>query len=192
MGPSELEQFPQLSALSHTIESCDLGGYEECSALPNQPVERREQYLAIMGRDFTLFHKSERLLEQERNHFLKRITEAYKHFLDVYLRDCPSLDGEEYNLPQHPSHGMKELADRVYNLFEQHWKCHCAQRSAGSPGAREARISLTRHRLLLPKLPLKEVTVQGHVPAKFEVLLPVCKDNVEWKVTNVEVIRRNK
>jgi hypothetical protein len=82
---------------------------------------------------------------------------------------------------------MKELADKVYSVLEQHWRCTCIQRAARPGGTREARLSLARHRQLAPRTATRNGTNQAHLPAKFEVLLPVCKSTPEWKVTNVEV-----
>lgn len=188
MEQGEGEQFPALNELYNLIELRGLGGFDECLELPGQPSERRRQYVDLVGRGVSLFHKSERQSKGKRDKFLHRVKEASKHLLDVYCRDRSGTDaGEEFGLSQHPSHGIMDLADRVYSLLERHWKCHCAQRAARPSGAREARLSLIRHRQLAPKLPLPEIRAQSHHPAKFEVLLPVCKGSVEWKVTNVEV-----
>jgi hypothetical protein len=171
--------------------SSGLGGYDECLKLPCQPSEQRKHYLKIMGRDVRLFRRKEKKCKRERDRFLKRVKQASKHLLDVYYRDRSGLEAEEFNLSQHPSHEMKDLANRVYSLLEQQ-KCHCAQRASRLSGAREARLSLVRHRLLPPKLPSQVITVQSHLPAKFEVLLPVCNQSVWWKVTNIEVINKTR
>ncbi|KAF8867425.1 hypothetical protein BDZ45DRAFT_795139 [Acephala macrosclerotiorum] len=187
VGPSERKQFPMLNHLTNSIESIGLGGFDECSELPTQPRERRGQYLGIMGPNVSLFHKKEKWDLHKRKKFLDRVKGAAKHLLDVYCKEDSGLDAEDFSLSQHPSHGMKELANRAYNLLEQHWRCSCAQRAAMPAGAREARLSLIRHCQLAPKMPSHASTRRGHLPAKFEVLLPVCNDSVEWKVTNVEV-----
>lgn len=176
-----------LNALTNSIESIGRGGFDECCELLVQSREQRKQYLDIMGRDVPLFHKHEKRNQHKRKKFLDRVKGAVKHLLDVYCKEHSGLDAEDFNLSQHPSHGMKELANRVYNFLERHWRCNCAQRAARPTAAREARLSLIRHRQLAPKMPSHENTGRGHLPAKFEVLLPVCKDSVEWKVTNVEV-----
>ena len=82
---------------------------------------------------------------------------------------------------------MKELADRVYNKLELHWRCKCDQRAINSGGSRVASLSLARHRQLAARTSAKSTLRRTHLPAKFEVLLPVCKDVAEWKITNVEV-----
>jgi hypothetical protein len=170
-----------LDELANSIESRGLGGYEECLELPSQTSELRKQYLNLIGRDVSLFHKRETNNHEKRAKFLKRVKECRQHLLEVYYRDLSGQEEEQFNLSQHPSHGFKESANRVYSLLESHWKCQCAQRAT-----RDARLSLIRHRQLAPQLTSQEVTAQGYIPAKFEVLLPVCNDRVEWKVTNVE------
>ncbi|PVH69882.1 subtilisin-like protein [Cadophora sp. DSE1049] len=184
---NDRELFQMLNDLAKSIESRGLGGYDECLELPSQTSEHRKRYLELMGRDVSLFHKNEMKNDEKRGKFLKRVKEANRHLSDVYYRNISGQDAEEFNLYQHPSHGMKELANRAYHLLERHWKCHCSQRAV-----REARLSLIRHRQLGPKLPSQEVTRQDYIPAKFEVLLPVCKDSVEWKVTDVEVIKKTR
>jgi hypothetical protein len=136
-----------LNDLANSIESRGLGGYDECLELPSQTSEHRKRYLELMGRGVSLFHKNEIKNDEKRGKFLKRVKEANQHLSDVYYRDRSGQDAEGFNLSQHPSHGMKELANRVYDLLERHWKCHCGQRAA-----REARLSLIRHRQLAPKV----------------------------------------
>jgi hypothetical protein len=177
-----------LNTLANSIESIGMGGFDECLELLVQSREQRRQYLFTMGRDVPLFHKNEKRDQRVRKKFLDRVNGAAKHLVsDVYCKERSELDAEDFNLSQHPSRGMKELANRVYNLLEWHWRCNCTQRAARPTGAREARLSLIRHRQLAPKMPSHANTGRDHLPAKFEVLLPVCKDSVEWKVTNVEV-----
>ena len=176
-----------LNTLANSVESIGRGGFDECFELPGQPREQRKQYLDTMGRDVPLFHKNEKRDQRKRKKFLDRVNGAAKHVLDVYCKERSELDAEDFNLSQHPSHGMKGLADRVYNLLERHWRCNCTQRAARLTGLREARLSLIKHRQLAPKMPSHANTGRGHLPAKFEILLPVCKDSVEWKVINVEV-----
>jgi hypothetical protein len=152
--------------------------------LADQTSERRKRYLKIIGRDISLFHENEIKSHEKRRKFLERVKEANQHLSKVYLNDRSEQDAEECNLSQHPSNSMKELANRVYDLLEQHWKCRCPQRAP-----REVRLSLIRHRQLAPKLPSQYFTMQDCIPAKFEVLLPVRKDSVGWKVTNIEATR---
>jgi hypothetical protein len=42
---------------------------------------------------------------------------------------------------------------------------------------------LTRYRQFAPRVP----KARALASLNFEIVLPVCKDKVEWKVTNVEV-----
>lgn len=167
----------------HSIESIGRGDFNECEFL-DQPREHRKLYLDIMGRDITLFHKKEKLDQRKRKKFLDRVNGAARHLSDVYCKENSGLDAEDFDLSQHPSYGMKELSNRVYHPLERHWRCNCAQRPTR---VREARLSLIRHRHLAPKMPPHANTRRDHLPAKFEVLLPVCKDSVERKATNVEV-----
>jgi hypothetical protein len=164
-----------------------LDGFDECADILCQSKENHQKYLNTVGQGISLFHKSERRDSEKRGKFLKRVRRAAKHLLDVYCKDHDDSHAENFNLFQHPSHGMKEFADRVYNILELHWRCKCVQRVAKSGGTREARLSLARHRQLGPKTSAQISTRRAHLPAKFEVLLPVCKDVAEWKVTNVEV-----
>ncbi|KAF2689750.1 hypothetical protein K458DRAFT_413999 [Lentithecium fluviatile CBS 122367] len=180
-------QFHQLNALASAIESIGWDGFDECADILCQPRETRLRYLGLIGHGVNLFHKSERRDPDKRDKFLKRVRRAAKHLLEVYCKDHGDLGAGEFSLSQHPSHGMKGFADRVYHVLERHWRCNCAQRAARPGRAREARLSLTRHRQLAPKTPAHLSPMRGHIPAKFEVLLPVCKEEVEWKVTNVEV-----
>ncbi len=173
--------------MSNSIESHELGGFDECVELPFQSRERSREYLDLVGLGVLLFHKSERQSKKKRDKFLARVREASRHLLDVYCRDRPGADAEEFNLSQHPSRGIKDLANRMYDLLERHWKCHCDQCARRPNGTREARLSLIRHRVLAPKLPSHQVTLQKYPPAKFEVLLPVYRDSVEWKIANFEI-----
>jgi hypothetical protein len=114
-----------LNALTNSIESIGRGGFDECELL-DQPREHRKLYLDIMGRDVTLFHKNEKLDQRKRKKFLDRVNGAAKHLSDVYCKENSGLDAEDFDLSQHPSHGMKELSNRVYRLLERHWRCNCA------------------------------------------------------------------
>lgn len=150
-------------------------------------MEKREQYLKLIGQGVPLFHNNEKRDPDKRNKFLKRIRTAKNHLLEVYCKVHSGTDLEGLSLSQHPSHGMKEVADRVYNILERHWRCSCSHRAVRPTGVREARLSLIRHRELAAKTSSHISTTTAHLPAKFEVLLPVCKDDARWKVTNVEV-----
>lgn len=176
-------KFPRLDKLAGCIRSEDLGGYDECFELQGQSSELRHQYLSILGRSTPLFHKEEKRCKAERDKFLKRIRRATEHLLDVYFR-TPCGMAEEFDLSRHPSYGMKEIADRTYCLLERHWKCHCVQRIKPY-GLREARLNLFRS---ASNMEHQEIAAHNTL-AKFEVLLPVCKDKAEWKVTNIEVVK---
>ncbi|KAM0455083.1 hypothetical protein ACHAPV_007972 [Trichoderma viride] len=180
-------KFPRLNKLAECIQSQDLGGYDECFELQGQSSETRRRYLSIIGHGTPLFHKEEKRCKAERDKFLKRIRRATEHLLDVYFR-TPCGMAEEFDLSRHPSYGMKEIADRTYGLLERHWKCQCVQR-AKPYGLREARLNLFAHHRSASNMVQQGITAHNHTLAKFEVLLPICKDNVEWKVTNVEVVK---
>ena len=180
-------QFPQLCALASHLDAAGLGGYHECAEMLGQTQDKREQYLKLINADVSIFHKNERRDSAKREKFLKRIRRGAKHLMEVYCTDHSGPETEGFSLAQHPSYGMKEFADRVYDVLERHWRCSCPQRAARPSTGREARLSLIRHRQLAPKI--KNGAKGGGLQpsAKFEILLPVCKDSVEWKVTNVEI-----
>ena len=119
MGQSEprepQERFLKLDDRTISIKSRSLGGYDECRSLPNLPIERRKQYLDIMS-DVPLFHGKEKKSKREREKFLERVREATEHLLDVYCKDRSGRDAEEFNLSQHPSHGIKDRANIVYTF----------------------------------------------------------------------------
>lgn len=184
----QAEEFPKLEQLCRSIELKGLGGLEECSALLDQSAKHQKIYLALLGSDVRLFHAKEQQNGDKRAKFLVRVKRAAAHLLDVYCRDPHSgQDIEDLSLSQHPSHGMKELADKVYWLLEHHWKCECSHRGARPPGSRQARLSLIRYRQLADQIASKAIAQQAHLSVNFEILLPVCRDIVEWKVTNFEV-----
>ncbi|KAL7908226.1 hypothetical protein GGI35DRAFT_480935 [Trichoderma velutinum] len=185
----ESKKFPGLDKLAKSIQSYGLGGYDECFELQGQSNELRDQYLSITGRNILLFHKEEKSSKTERDKFLKRVRGATEHLLSVYFRAPCGVDAEEFDLSKHPSYGMKDLANKTYGLLERHWKCHCVQRASAPCGLREARLSLVIHRRLPPKVALGGTTANNCSQAKFEILLPLCKDDIEWKVTNVEVVK---
>lgn len=182
------KQFRRLDKLAECIQSEDLGGYDECFELQGQSSALRHRYLSLIGHNTPLFHKEEKRCKADRDKFLKRIRRATEHLLDVYFRAPCGVGAEEFDLSRHPSYGMKEIANRTYGLLERHWKCHCVQR-VRPYGLREARLNLFAHRRSASEVAQQGITAHNHSLAKFEVLLPVCKDNVEWKVTNVEVIK---
>lgn len=173
--------------MADRLETLGWDGFEECCQIPNQSAEKRDKLLDCLGRQAILFHKKEIPSDDERYKFLKRIRTAAKHLLDVYCANDTGSEVGNFTLPQHPSHGMKELADKVYYALERHWRCNCSQRTVKSSGAREARLSLIRHR----QMGIKKSNWMDSKPAsdlaKFEVLLPICKDDVDWKATNIEV-----
>ncbi|KAF3074304.1 Major intracellular serine protease [Trichoderma lentiforme] len=185
----ESKKFPGLHELAKSIQAHGLGGYDECSELLGHSTERRDQYLSLVGRNSLLFHKKEKDSETERAKFLKRVRGAKEHLLNVYFRPPCGVDAEEFDLSRHPSYGMKDLANKTYGLLERHWKCHCVQRASAPSGLREARLSLTIHRGLAPKVVPQGSTTHHRPQIKFEILLPLCKDDIEWKVTNVEVVK---
>ncbi|UKZ73154.1 hypothetical protein TrVFT333_000795 [Trichoderma virens FT-333] len=184
----KLNEFPGLYQLAKSIQSEGLGGYDECFELQAQSSELRCRYLGIIGQTIFLFHKEEKRSTAARTKFIKRIRGATEHLLGVYFRHPCGVGAEEFELSTHPSYGMKDLANRTYGLLERHWKCHCVQQSRPF-GLREARLSLIMHRRLAPKVTPQGITANNYPPARFEILLPVCRDNVEWKVTNVEVVK---
>ncbi len=130
---------------------------------------------------------------RDRKIFLKILRTVSSHLTSVYL-EPPEANETRVDLASHPSNGVKKLADSVYDLLGRHWRCHCHWRA--SAGAREARLSLTRHHEFLLKVavPQRETGIQTNgirnvsVNAEFEVLLPVCRDCVTWKVTDVHVM----
>lgn len=180
-------QFPHLNALASSMELVGCGGYDDCYDISNQTKEQQGQLLAILGADVSLFNKYEKRDPDKREKFLKRVRRAAKHLLEVYYKEEADPDVESFSLSQHPSHGMKESADRVYKTLERHWRCSCSQRAARLTGPREARLNLARHRQFAPKTTTRTDSRRANVPAIFEILLPVCKDSVEWKITNIEV-----
>lgn len=193
-SPAEQEdqaKFPRLQDLSETLLSQDLGGFDKCHEADHQSSEESQQYLALVTRvgKVSLFHKKEIQSEKERRKFISRVRVAAKHLLGVYYPNPSAVEGDEFNLSRHPSGGTKELANRLYGLLERHWNCRCPQQHFGArlTAGREARLSLIRYRQLAPKVIATGQGAQRCHPAKFEILLPVTKDAVEWKVTNIEV-----
>ncbi|KAK2590357.1 hypothetical protein QQS21_011967 [Conoideocrella luteorostrata] len=184
---SERVRYSKLNDLSNSIASSGLGGFDECLGLPIQPSERQKEYLSLVGREIPLFHKSERQSKKKRNKFLERIKDASRHLLDVYCRDRSGADTQEFSLPQHPSNSIKGRANAVCSLLERHWNCQCHQRAAWRSATREVRVSLIRHQRLAPKVPLSDEKARSCHSSKFEFLFPVCKNIVEWKVTNIEI-----
>lgn len=188
-GQEDDGRFPRLQYLSKALQSKSLGGFDKCPEVLSQSSEEHGQYLNLVGRNASLFHKSEIESEKERQKFTTKLHAARNHLSDVYICDTSAADDDEFSLSQHPSRGIKELANCLYGLLERHWKCRCPQLHSGASLAvgREARLSLIRHRQLAPKVAVMEATAQSYRPAKFEILLPVTKHGVQWKVVNVEV-----
>ncbi|KAL5092194.1 hypothetical protein Trisim1_002079 [Trichoderma cf. simile WF8] len=186
---AESKKFPGLEKLAKSIQSYDLGGYDECFELQGQSKELRDRYLNIIGHNICLFHKEERKSKAERDKFLKRVRGATEHFLNVYFRAPSGVEAEEFDLSKHPSYGMKDLANKTYGLLERHWKCHCVQRASTPSRLREARLGLIIDRGLAPKVVPQGITAHHYAQIKFEILLPLCKNDIEWKVTNVEVVK---
>lgn len=186
---AESEKFPNLYKLAKSLQSYGLGGYYECYRLQSQSTELQNQYLRLLGHSVPLFHKQEKKSIAERAKFLKRLTRAKDHLLNVYFQLPLGVDAEELDLSRHPSCGMRSLANKTYGLLERHWKCHCIQQASRSSGLREARLSLIIHRRLASEVAAQGITAYSCPQAKFEILLPVCQDNAEWKVTNVEVVK---
>lgn len=182
-------RFPRLQDLSKALQSKSLGGFDKCPEVLNQSSEEHGQYLNLVGRNVSLFLKSEIKLKKERQKFTTVLRAARNHLLGVYFRHTSTADDDKFSLSHHPSRGIKELANCLYGLLERHWKCPCPQHHSGASLAvgREARLSLIRHRQLAPKVAVMEATAQSYRPANFEILLPVTKNGVQWKVVNVEV-----
>lgn len=175
--------FPKLQQLARKIKKEGLGGYDACSQVPGQTETERAKYLDIIRQntDLQLFHRDELKSESRLGRFLTRVRTAATHLLNVYFRDRSTPDNLE--LSQHPSsRGVKNVANSVYNALQRNWLCRCGQNS------REARLSLIRHRLLAPKIPSAGLDAKRRLnQARYEVLLPVCENHQQWKVTNIEV-----
>ena len=174
-GSNAHTQFPQLSVLA---KSLDWSGYQECREISSQPPPQRRRYLDLLPPRVPLFHKNEKRDAAKRSKFLNRIRFAAIHLLEVYCEE-PRQDSETFSFFPHPNHGLKDLADKVYRVLRSNWRCSCSQSAATSSRVKEARLSLVRHRTFATK------SVQ--CPIKFEVLLPICKREITWKITNVEV-----
>ena len=105
------------------------------------------------------------------------------HLTSVYFPPYSEEDeGTKLPLHEHPSNGIKALAEKVYTSLEQHWKCQCSQRALGQARSREAKLNLVRYRHLALKMPANYLALP-----KFEILLPVCTARGGWRVTNFEV-----
>ncbi|RTE84122.1 hypothetical protein BHE90_001332 [Fusarium euwallaceae] len=165
-------QFPCLSVLARSIENRNLGGFDACFGILDQSGELHKEYLECFGSGISIFHSKERKSGHRRAKFLDRVNIAQTHLQKLYCSSTSQGALGQMNLFQHPSRGIRVLAEKVYALLQQHWRCDCHQRV---DGPREVRLSLSRHCEPPP------------TPAKFEVLFPICKDCVQWKVTNVEV-----
>ncbi|KAL0936356.1 subtilisin-like protease [Colletotrichum truncatum] len=182
--------FKKLHDIVTRIESHGLGGYNACAELSSQTEDQRQRYLDIIRQDMKveLFHGKEKTSKLVREKFITPIKIAATHLSNVYCRDRSTHGNSELSLSQHPSSGMRDAANRIYSMLERHWQCNCHQRATRPERAREARLSLIRHHILALKLSSGRTSSRGLLQkAKYEVLLPVCKEQVEWKVTNVEV-----
>ncbi|RSL89802.1 hypothetical protein CDV31_015804 [Fusarium ambrosium] len=164
--------FPCLSVLARSIENRNLGGFDACFGILDQSEALHEEYLECFGPDISIFHSKERRSEHRRAKFLDRVNIAQAHLQKLYCSSPSQGAVGQMNLFQHPSRGIRVLAEKVYAILQQHWRCDCHQRV---DGPREVRLSLSRHCEPPP------------TPAKFEVLFPICKNCVQWRVTNVEV-----
>jgi hypothetical protein len=168
--------------VADSIESRNLGGYKECYEILSQSEDQHKTYVNILGPDVSLFRGSELADFDKREKFLKRIQVAANHLLDVYCREEANGEVDSLSLSQHPSHGAKESADKLYKSLQRHWSCSCPPRATETSGTREARLSLTRYRQFAPRVPRRPLA-----SLSFEVVLPVCNNSAEWKVTNFEV-----
>jgi hypothetical protein len=183
-GPGTL-QFLKLADLASSMKSLKLGGYDECYEIESQSDDQRQKYIDVLGPGVSLFRGEELDRKDKlakRAKFLKRIRAAVKHLSDVYCPENVSGEVHGLSLSKHPSHGAKAAADKLYKSLQRHWRCNCPRRATDTIGSREARLSLTRYRqfaTIVAQNPLASLS--------FEVVLPIFKDSVEWKVTNFEV-----
>jgi len=199
------KQFPELHALQARVQATgsvdsddnddsgdsdddDGGGAAETS------VEKKlRRALDGMESSIYLFRREKTPEDtRDREKFLKIIKTASRHLLQLYS-EPPQADDAPPNLASHPSSGVKKLANDVYGLLGKHWKCGCYRLPPA--GTREARLSLTRHRQFQlkaaaprPAWAQESRSRDMSANAKFEVLLPTCKDCVVWKVTDVHVM----
>ncbi|KAL8363271.1 hypothetical protein RB601_009172 [Gaeumannomyces tritici] len=147
-----------------------------------------QRCLAEMAGAIRLFRREKTPKETDkRDKFLRIVRKASRHLLKLYF-DEPHAGHAPLDLARHPSNGVKKLADSVHGLLCQHCNCGCRWRRP--PNAREARLSLTRHRQFLLKATAAEQLglVPKDIDAKFEILLPVCGDHCTWKVTDVRAM----
>jgi hypothetical protein len=114
-------QFPKLANVADSIESQNLGGYKECYEILSQSEDQHKTYVGILGPDVSLFRGSELADFDKREKFLKRIQVAAKHLLEVYCREEANGEVDSLSLSQHPSHGAKESADKLYKSLQRHW-----------------------------------------------------------------------
>ena len=178
-GSNVSTHFQQLSVLAGSLDLQGLGGYHECREIMTQSADKRQSYLTILTTHVPLFRKSEKKDAGKRAKFLNRMRRAATHFLDVYCKAEPSQDDEVPTLSKHPSHGMSDMADKVYRALDHNWTCQCSHRGARWRKTKEARLSLTRHR--------RFEIAGAQRSVKFELLLPICKDDAVWKAANFEV-----
>ncbi|KAH7091462.1 hypothetical protein FB567DRAFT_275076 [Paraphoma chrysanthemicola] len=183
----EVAMLQRLEAFGISLDTEKLGGYDECDNIPFQSDETCDSYMKVLRNSrVSLFIKAEFLSRREREKFLKRVRTAAKHLLDTYFPEIHGASHQALCILNHPSIGMKDFAEKVYEALQINWRCQCQQRTT-STKAREVRLSLTQHRLPGPRIPAELKSTIHQLPAKFEVQLPVCKDKFDWKVTTIEV-----
>ncbi|KAF4870778.1 Subtilisin DY [Colletotrichum siamense] len=186
--PKPNSPFEKLHNLERTIQEHRIGGYDLCSTLLAQTDGQRKEYLGIIRQDLKvhLFHGKEKTSKSQRDKFLEPVKLAATHMLNVYCRDRSAQETAELTLSQHPSSGLKEISNKIYRILERNWQCNCNTARPSEP--REARLSLIRHHILGLKLTSNSAEAQKQLhKANYEILLPTCKNRMEWKVTNVAV-----
>ncbi|KAH8665487.1 hypothetical protein BGZ61DRAFT_484575 [Ilyonectria robusta] len=174
-----VEKYSKLRALSLCIESLDEESGDE-EDLEGNLCESYRRCLDQSNLRIRLLHRKESF--GERNKFLSRLQRASRHLLNQYYKEYRS-DNDVIELSQHPSFGIKTLANTAYGLLEKHSRCKCRQPVA----RREVRLSLTEHRKFQLRKRQQETGNWRPSSAEFEMLLPVCQDDDHWKITNVQV-----
>ena len=168
-----------------SVGSDDSDDDGEGGAAETAAEEKLRRCVVELGAAACLFRRERRPEDaHERKKFLKIVKKASRHLLQLYF-EPPQADDAPPNLASHPSNGVKKLADSVNCLLGQHWKCRCHVRRPAA--VREARLSLTRHRKFLLKAATPPRSAREE---NFEVLLPVCRQSVTWKVTDVQAMTR--
>jgi hypothetical protein len=192
MDVTEPTPMSRLEKLAQRITADGLGGFNECIEITNLSLKIGERYLELLGAQVSLFHKKELWDTAKRRKFLDRIHDAHMNLANAYFPESNLVehDGlfEKSGLSHHPSSRIRTLAKRVYVALEEHWQCDCHHRTVRQARAKVARLSLIRHRELAPRTNERDITGSNYCSASFEVLLPVNKDDVTWKATNVQVL----